>query len=68
VSRLKFLCSAAALSEACQNVQRAISSKTTIPALEGIFICAGEGTVELTGYDLEVGIQTSIEAQVKEQG
>jgi len=65
---LKFMCSTAALSEACQNVQRAISSKTTIPALEGIFICAKDGELELTGYDLEAGIQTTIAAQVKEQG
>ena len=65
---MKFTCSAAALSEACQNVQRAISSKTTIPALEGIYVRAGDGYLELTGYDLEVGIQTRIEATVKEEG
>jgi len=68
VSRLKFSCSTAVLSDACQNVQRAISSKTTIPALEGIFICAEDGSIELTGYDLEVGIQTKIEARVNEPG
>jgi len=65
---MKFTCSAAALSEACQNVQRAISSKTTIPALEGIYIRAAGGYLELTGYDLEVGIQTRIDAAVKEEG
>lgn len=65
---MKFTCSAAALSEACQNVQRAISSKTTIPALEGIYVRAAEGCLELTGYDLEVGIQTRIDAAVKEEG
>ena len=65
---MKFTCSAAALAEVCQNVQRAISGKTTIPALEGIYIrAAGEG-LELTGYDLEVGIQTSIPANVREEG
>ena len=65
---MKFTCSAAALSEACQNVQRAISSKTTIPALEGIYVRAAGGYLELTGYDLEVGIQTSIGAKVLEEG
>ena len=65
---MKFSCSTAVLSEACQNVQRAISSKTTIPALEGILIRASEGQLQLTGYDLEVGIQTSMEAAVKEDG
>jgi len=65
---MKFTCSAAALSEACQNVQRAISGKTTIPALEGIYIRAAANTLELTGYDLEVGIQTRIDANVSEEG
>jgi DNA polymerase-3 subunit beta len=65
---MKFTCSAAALSEACQNVQRAISSKTTIPALEGIYIHAQGGALALTGYDLEVGIQTQMDAQVSEEG
>jgi len=66
---MKFKCSTAALSQACQNVQRAISSKTTIPALEGIYIRAGEdGALDLTGYDLEVGIQTRMEAEVLEAG
>ena len=66
---MKFNCSAEALSQAAQNVQRAISGKTTIPALEGIYIRAGEdGALELTGYDLEVGIQTRMEAGVQEAG
>ena len=66
---MKFKCSTQTLSEACQNVQRAISGKTTIPALEGIYLRASEdGTLELTGYDLEVGIQTRMEASVREAG
>ena len=65
---MKFTCATAALSEACQNVQRAISGKTTIPALEGIYIRALSGALELTGYDLEVGIQTRIDANVAEEG
>ena len=71
---MKFNCSAEALSQAAQNVQRAISGKTTIPALEGIYIRAIEGAdaaggvLELTGYDLEVGIQTRIQANVREEG
>jgi len=65
---MKFTCSVAALSEACQCVQRAISGKTTIPALEGIYIHAAKGELELTGYDLEVGMQTRMEANVAEEG
>ncbi|MCL2532508.1 MAG: DNA polymerase III subunit beta, partial [Oscillospiraceae bacterium] len=65
---MKFTCSVAALSEACQCVQRAISGKTTIPALEGIYIRAAGDELELTGYDLEVGMQTRIAANVGEAG
>ncbi|MDR1927660.1 MAG: DNA polymerase III subunit beta [Oscillospiraceae bacterium] len=65
---MKFTCPAAAFAEACQNVQRAISAKTTLPSLEGILIQAREGQLQLTGYDLEVGIQTAVEAQVREEG
>ncbi|MDR2753600.1 MAG: DNA polymerase III subunit beta [Oscillospiraceae bacterium] len=66
---MKFNCATGLLAEACQNVQRAISGKTTIPALEGIYLKAdAAGVLFLTGYDLEVGIQTQIEARVKEPG
>ncbi|MDR1464055.1 MAG: DNA polymerase III subunit beta [Oscillospiraceae bacterium] len=65
---MKFICPVADLSEACQNVQRAVSGKTTIPAVEGILLRAEGETVALTGYDLEVGIQTTIPAQVKDEG
>ena len=40
-------------------------SKTSIPSLEGIMIKAEGNTVTLTGYDLEVGMITSADADVK---
>lgn len=43
-------------------------SKTSIPSLEGIMIKAEGNTVTLTGYDLEVGMITSADAEVKENG
>ena len=65
---MKIICDAALLNEACQNVQRAVSGKTTIPAIEGILLKALGGELMLTGYDLEMGITTSIPCQVAEQG
>lgn len=65
---MKFQCSTALLSQACQNVQRAVSTKTSIPAVEGILIKALGNELILTGYDLEIGIKTSINASVEEQG
>mgnify|MGYP000881676932 CR=1 FL=1 len=65
---MKFVCDTAVLSTACQNVQRAVSAKTTIPAVEGILIKAADGKLMLTGYDLEFGINTAIEARIEEAG
>lgn len=65
---MKFQCDTNLLSLACQNVQRAVSNKTSIPALEGIYIKALGNELILTGYDLEIGINTSIHANVEEAG
>lgn len=58
-------------SELCQavsNVQRAVSTKNSIPALEGILIKAYGDSVTLCGYDLEIGIRTVISASIIEEG
>ncbi len=65
---MKIICSTVELCEACQNVQRAASTKTAIPAIEGILMVAENGTLTLTGYDLEMGITTSIPAKIEEEG
>lgn len=65
---MKFECNTHILSDICSNVQRAVSQKTSIPSLEGIMIKAEGNTVTLTGYDLEVGMITSTDAEVKENG
>ncbi len=65
---MKVICNSAELSEACQNVQRAASVKTAIPAIEGILMSAKDNVLTLTGYDLEMGITTSIPARTEEEG
>lgn len=66
---MKFTCSSNILSEACINVQRATSSKSTnLPTIEGILIKAENDRIMLTGYDLEVGIITSVEGRVENTG
>lgn len=65
---MKFVCETSVLTNACLNVQRAASSKSSIPGAEGIFIKATQSGIELTGYDLEIGIKTSIYAKVEEDG
>ena len=56
------------LSRAVSNVSRAVSSKSSQPALEGVLMKASGSLLSLTGYDLEIGINTQIEASVEEQG
>ena len=65
---MKFICSKSELSEAIGNVSRAVSPKSTIPALEGIKVRVAEGQVELTAYNLEMGIRTSIKAETEGSG
>ena len=63
-----FTCSRAALSEAANPIARVVPSKSTYPALTGILLTAGQGKVTLSGYDLEMGITTAIDANVEQPG
>ncbi len=65
---MKFQCSRNKLTEAVTNVQRAVSVKTTMPALEGILIKCENNKIHLYGYDLEICITTEIDAAVIEEG
>lgn len=65
---MKIVCDTSILSSACQNIQRAVSSKASIPSLECILINAEADTVTLTGYDLEIGSETTISAFVNQKG
>lgn len=63
-----FNCEKEILQDAINTVQRATSSRTTYPILEGILIKAIDGKVVLTATDLDLGIETFIEADVKQKG
>jgi len=56
------------LVQAVGNVQRAVSTKSSNAALEGIFIRAFDKKVTLCGYDLEIGIRTELQAVIVEEG
>lgn len=56
------------LSNAVSNISRAVSTKASIPALEGILIKAYGQNISISGYDLEIGMTTNIEATVQQQG
>ena len=65
---MKINCSRQQLVEAVTNVQRAVSTKSSVPALEGILLRSSGGSVTLCGYDLELGMTTYLEATVEEAG
>ena len=65
---MKFTADRSQFSEACQNTARAVSSKSTLPALEGLLISAANGKLKISGYDLEMGIVTELPADVGAEG
>ena len=65
---MKFTVNKSDITDAVSNIQRAVSTKTSIPALEGILLSATETGLELCAYDLELGITTVIPAFVMEPG
>ena len=64
---MKFSCEKALLSSAVSITSRAVAAKSSIPAMEGILIEAGQ-TLRLTGYNLETGIQATVPAEIAEGG
>ncbi len=65
---MKFSVNKNEINEAVSNIQRAVSTKTSIPALECILLSVSEGSLELCAYDLELGITTVIPARTEEPG
>ena len=62
-----FSCEKALLLQAVNIASRTVALKSSISALEGILVEAGDN-LSLTGYNLETGIRTVIPAEVKEGG
>ena len=49
-------------------VQKGISSKTTLPILDGILIETTDNKIKITGTDLELGIESYINGKILEEG
>ncbi len=65
---MKIICDKDKILKAINSVTKAVASKTTMPILEGILIQTNDKEVKLTTYDLEIGIEYIIEAEIEEQG
>jgi DNA polymerase-3 subunit beta len=67
---MKLVCSQSELSASLQLVSRAVSARPTHPVLANVLLTAdaGTGRLSLTGFDLSLGIQTSLTASVESSG
>lgn len=65
---MKFSCNKDVLLEAILTTSKAASAKSTIPALEGLLLELENGELSLTGYNLEIGIKTTIQVDNSENG
>ena len=65
---MNIICEKEKILKAINSVVKAVASKTTMPILEGILIQTNDKEIKLTTYDLEIGIEYIMEAEVKEEG
>ena len=67
---MEIICNQNELNNAIQLVSKAVSSRPTHPILANILLTADQGTnkISLTGFDLNLGIQTSFDGTVKNSG
>lgn len=65
---MKIKCEKKDLLTAVSNVSRAAPAKSPIPALEGILFEAAGNVLKLTAYDTRIGIYTTVESSILEEG
>ena len=65
---IHFSCEKALLQSAITISTRAVSSKSTIPALEGLLLHAENDSLTVSGYNMQTGIRTSVSANIIETG
>jgi DNA polymerase-3 subunit beta len=67
---MKLVCSQAELSTSLQLVSRAVAARPTHPVLANVLLTADAATnrLSLTGFDLHLGIQTTLPASVESSG
>ncbi len=67
---MELICNQNELNNAIQLVSKAVASRPTHPILGNILLTADQGTnkISLTGFDLNLGIQTSFDGTVKNSG
>jgi DNA polymerase-3 subunit beta len=67
IQMLKFSCEKALLQLAVNTASRTVATKSSIPALEGLLL-EGTDVLTLSGYNMQTGIRTRLEADIREGG
>ena len=67
---MEIVCNQSEFNNAIQLVSKAVASRPTHPILANLLLAADQGTnkISLTGFDLNLGIQTSLDANVTKSG
>ena len=65
---MKFICYKDKIIKALNSVVKGVAYKTTMPILEGILIQTNDTEIKLTTYDLEIGIEYTMDCEIQEQG
>jgi DNA polymerase-3 subunit beta len=65
---MKFSVAKETVLDELQLLQGIVEKRNTMPILANILVIVGDGRVEMTGTDLEVGLKTHISATVEEPG
>lgn len=60
---MKFSCEKSLLQAAINTASRAVSAKSSIPALEGLLVQADQ-QLTISGYNMQTGIRTTVEADI----
>lgn len=65
---MKFICEKSKLQEAISIVQKAVTGKSPMTILEGIYLEAKNNSLKLIGSDIDLSIETTIDSNVLEEG
>lgn len=65
---MKIICNKSDIVKSTNIVMKAVSNKTTMPILESILIEAENGTIKMTGNDMEMGIETIVKGDIERYG
>ena len=65
---MKIICSKSNLVKGVSIVSKAVPSKTTMPILECILIDATTDIIKFTANDMELGIETVVDGDIREKG